>query len=144
MADYIHQVYYYETDKMGITHHSNYIRWMEEARSQMLENMGWPYDRLERLGLVSPVLAINCKYKESTTYPHRIGVDVRIKEYSGVRLTVEYNMYNMATGNTVFTGTSEHCFLNKSGKVARLKKEFPEFHRALQRVYEAEKAKGAE
>ena len=144
MTDYIHQVYYYETDKMGITHHSNYIRWMEEARSRMLENMGWPYDRLEKLGLVSPVLAINCQYKESTTYPHRIGVDVRIKEYSGVRLTVEYHMYNMATGHTVFTGTSEHCFLNKAGKVARLKKEFPEFHQALQSVCEAEKAKADE
>lgn len=30
MEKYIHKVNYYETDKMGITHHSNYIRWMEE------------------------------------------------------------------------------------------------------------------
>lgn len=30
--DYILAVQYYETNKMGITHHSNYIRWMEEAR----------------------------------------------------------------------------------------------------------------
>ena len=28
---YNHTVQYYETDKMGITHHSNYIRWMEKA-----------------------------------------------------------------------------------------------------------------
>ena len=32
MKDYIHKVHYYETDKMGVTHHSNYVRWMEEAR----------------------------------------------------------------------------------------------------------------
>ena len=29
---YIHRVHYYETDRMGVTHHSNYIRMMEEAR----------------------------------------------------------------------------------------------------------------
>lgn len=32
MEPYLHKVQYYETDKMGIVHHSNYIRWMEEAR----------------------------------------------------------------------------------------------------------------
>ena len=48
MEKYIHKVQYYETDKMGITHHSNYIRWMEEARINYLEQNGWPYDKLEK------------------------------------------------------------------------------------------------
>ena len=37
---YNHTVQYYETDKMGITHHSNYIRWMEEARVDFLKQIG--------------------------------------------------------------------------------------------------------
>ena len=41
MFTYTHVVQYYETDRMGITHHSNYIRWMEEARVAMLEDMGY-------------------------------------------------------------------------------------------------------
>ena len=32
MKPYRHLVQYYETDMMGIAHHANYIRWMEEAR----------------------------------------------------------------------------------------------------------------
>ncbi len=36
-----HQVQYYETDKMGVTHHSNYIRFMEEARVAFLKALGW-------------------------------------------------------------------------------------------------------
>ena len=40
MHTYIHNVNYYETDKMGITHHSNYIRWMEEARTDFLKSAG--------------------------------------------------------------------------------------------------------
>lgn len=44
MEPYLHKVQYYETDKMGIAHHSNYIRWMEEARVDFLEKIGWGFD----------------------------------------------------------------------------------------------------
>ena len=54
---YKHKVHYYETDKMGVTHHSNYIRWMEEARVAYLAEVGWDYARLESLGMISPVVA---------------------------------------------------------------------------------------
>ena len=45
--DYVRKVQYYETDRMGIVHHSNYIRWMEEARTDVLEQIGLPYDKIE-------------------------------------------------------------------------------------------------
>lgn len=47
MKAYKHSVQYYETDRMGITHHSNYVRWMEEARSFLLKDIGFPYDCIE-------------------------------------------------------------------------------------------------
>ena len=56
--DYVHTVQYYETDKMGITHHSNYIRWMEEARVDFLSQIGWEFAKLEAMGIVSPVLEL--------------------------------------------------------------------------------------
>lgn len=40
MSLYQHEVQYYETDRMGITHHSNYIRWMEEAHVAFLKDIG--------------------------------------------------------------------------------------------------------
>ena len=50
-----HEVQYYETDRMGITHHSNYVRWMEEARTFFLREIGWPYEKIEEEGSISPV-----------------------------------------------------------------------------------------
>ena len=41
MNNYIRKVQYHETDKMGIAHHSNYIKWMEEARIDFLEQIGY-------------------------------------------------------------------------------------------------------
>ena len=46
---------YYETDQMGIVHHSNYIRWFEEARLEMLRAMGLPYKKMEDNGILIPV-----------------------------------------------------------------------------------------
>lgn len=131
MTEYIHKVQYYETDAMGITHHANYIRWMEEARTKMLEEIGWSYDTLEKMGVVSPVTGIQCDYKESTTYPDRVAVHSWVRRYTGVRLVVEYEMRKCEGGALVFRGQSEHCFLDGEGKVVRLKRQMPEFHQAL-------------
>ena len=75
---YIHRVHYYETDRMGITHHSNYIRMMEEARVDFMEQLGWPYAKMEELGVMSPVTAVNLKYHAPTTFDDRIGIAVRV------------------------------------------------------------------
>ena len=74
MTNYKHKVHYYETDKMGIVHHSNYIRWMEEARVDFLDEIGWSYAQLESVGLVSPVLSLDVEYKHSTYYVFSISI----------------------------------------------------------------------
>ena len=58
MKIYQHTVHYYETDKMGIVHHSNYVRWMEEARVDFLAQIGWAFEKLEANGVISPVIAV--------------------------------------------------------------------------------------
>lgn len=62
MHTYIHKVKYYKTDKMGITHHSNYVRWMEEARMDLLHSIGYGMRRLEKEGIISPVVSVECRY----------------------------------------------------------------------------------
>ncbi|MBO5179482.1 MAG: acyl-CoA thioesterase [Clostridia bacterium] len=127
MKNYIHKVNYYETDKMGVTHHSNYIRWMEEARIEFLTQIGYPYDKLEDMGIVSPVIGIECDYKSSTTFSDEVEIEVKVKEFKGVRLVIEYTMINVKTKELVLNGVSKHCFVNKDGKPVILKKSFPEF-----------------
>ncbi len=124
---YIHKVQYYETDKMGITHHSNYIRWMEEARVAMLEEIDFGYDKLEAQGIISPVVGIECEYKESTRFAENIEIDVRITAYTGVRYTIEYEMRNAETKNLVARGKSKHCFINVNGRPIKITNVHPAF-----------------
>lgn len=134
MEGYIHKVNYYETDKMGITHHSNYIRWMEEARVDFLEKIGFGYDKLENDGIISPVIGINCEYKEHTTFNDEILIQVNVKEFKGIRLIIEYIMTNNKTHNIVLKGISQHCFVDKDNKPIRLKNNFPELDKKLKEM----------
>lgn len=129
--EHIHKVQYYETDKMGITHHSNYIRWMEEARTAFLNRFGCGYAAFEACGAVSPVLSISCRYLQTTTFEDEIKVRVQIKAYTGVRLSFLYEMEHSGTGTIVFTAESEHCFLGEQGRPVIVKKQFPQFHERL-------------
>ena len=126
MEKYIHKVNYYETDKMGITHHSNYIRWMEEARVDYLDQIGFGYKKLEEDGIISPVVGIECEYKESTTFDDVVEVEVLVEEFRGIKLVLKYNMYNAETKKLEKTGKSKHCFI-ANGKPVVLKKISPEF-----------------
>ena len=131
MELYKHTVNYYETDKMGITHHSNYIRWMEEARVDFLKKIGWGFDRLEELGMISPVTAVECKYKLSTKFAEEVFINVYVEEFRGVRLRLKYIMTN-ADGKVVCEATSEHCFLDTKGRPIRMERDYPELYRLLQ------------
>lgn len=124
---YLHRVQYYETDMMGITHHSNYVRWMEEARTDYLDKLGWPYARMEKEGLISPTINIECKYLKTTTYEENILIETSIYEFKGVKIKFKYVM-TKEDGTKVCEARSEHCFVNDKGMPIALKKVRPELY----------------
>lgn len=130
MNTYRHKIQYYETDKMGITHHSNYIRFMEEARVDFLSQIGWDYEKLEELGIISPVTAVDCRFKTPTAFADVIDIEVWVEEFKGARLKIGYLMKNQ-DGTVVCEARSEHCFVNAEGRPIRLQREFPEFAEVL-------------
>lgn len=139
MYTYRHRVQYYETDRMGVTHHSNYIRFMEEARTAWMEDFGWSYKKCEELGMIGPVLSAQCQYKKTTTYDDVIQIEVRMLSYNGVRMTVGYRM--TVEDTFIAVGQTEHCFLNMDGRPVRIKREYPEFDALLQAQLESDEEK---
>lgn len=132
MAKYIHKVQYYETDKMGLTHHSNYIRWMEEARVAWLEELGFGFDKLEGVGITSPILSVNCKYKNGSTFGDSIKIETKVKKYDSIKITISYVMTKVGSGEIVAMGETDLCFINiKTRKPIILKKELPEFDKLM-------------
>lgn len=137
MKPYEHKVNYYETDKMGITHHSNYVRWMEEARIDFLDKLGWSFIKLEEEGISSPVMSIECAYKKPTTFPDIVEIKVSIEKLSAVKLIFAYEF--STRGEVVFTGKSSHCFLDEKGSPVILEKRYPKFYADLKNFLSEEK-----
>lgn len=136
MNDYQHLVHYYETDKMGITHHSNYIRWMEEARMDFFKQLGYDYLEFEKQGIISPVVGLNnIKYKRPSTVGDIIDIHISVKSFNSIVLTIHYEMKK---GDTlIFEGDSDHCFLSKEGKMIILGKDhFPDLNDLLKNLIE--------
>lgn len=123
---YEHTAKYYETDQMGIIHHSNYIRWMEEARMDLMDQMGFTYKEMEELEIISPVLSVTCEYKSMVHFDDTVVIETKMTSYNGIKMTLEYIMTDKETGELRTVATSAHCFLNRSGKPISLKRIYPE------------------
>ena len=123
------KVQYYETDMMGVVHHANYLHWMEEVRIDFMDQMGFPYKRMEAEGVLSPVKSIQVNYLKPCTFGDEVDITVGVKEFNGVVITIKYDM--RVNGDPVFSGTSEHVFLDREGKFVRMRRVMPEFCRAV-------------
>lgn len=129
--EYIHQTQYYETDQMGIIHHSNYIRWMEEARLAYMDEMDFPYKRVEEAGIISPVLGVTCDYKSMTHFGDRVVIEVKLSSFRGVKYEISYVMRDEETKEVRAVGASRHCYLKKDGRPVNIKKELPELYEKM-------------
>lgn len=124
---YERTINYYETDKMGVVHHSNYIRFLEEARCYYLKKADMPFERFEEQGITIPVLEVKCKYKQHVTFADTIFIKVFVKEFNGVRLTIGYEVKDKKNSNDVIIAETKHCFTDKNLRPINLKKHCPEF-----------------
>ena len=130
MYTYLRKAQYHETDKMGIVHHANYIKWMEEARVDFLEQIGLLFQEIEAAGIASPMAGLSIDYRTPCTFGDTVEIEVAVEKYTGVQLSVSYTMKNAADGAVVASASSRHCFL-KAGRIVSLKRENPAFHEIL-------------
>lgn len=131
MVKYPRTPHYYETDQMRIVHHSNYIRWFEEARIFYLDAIGMSFAEQENKGIVCPVLTVEASYKKMVRFGDSVEILTRVNHYDGLRYGFSYEVRNTATGEICCTGTSTHCFLDADGRILRVKRQYPEMHGIL-------------
>jgi acyl-CoA thioester hydrolase len=130
---YKHKTQYYETDQMGIIHHSNYIRWFEEARSDVLDQLGFGYDKMEKAGIIIPVLSASAEYKSMVHFGDTVVIIPKFEKFNGIRFNVSYKIYDEKTRELKTVGETKHCFLNKDDKIVNLKKGYIEIYDIFQK-----------
>ena len=125
------KVNYYETDAMGIVHHSNHIRWFEEARVMWMDEGGISYDEVEKSGVRMPVIGVSCDYKVPAKFGDTICVKVYAKEITCVKCIIGYIVTNKETKELISAGETRHCFVNSEFKPVNIKKYSPELNAKL-------------
>ena len=136
---YERDIHYYETDKMAIVHHSNYARILEECRIDMMRYYGLPYDELEALGYMIPVLELSGRFVESIRFGETIKVVPEIYKVSAFKFYIRYTIYDAEMKTVKHTAESTHCFLNQDFRPVSLKKEAPELFARLMRMAQPER-----
>ena len=135
MYEYTRAVFYYETDKMGVVHHSNYVRWLEEARTCFFDDEDLAYAQTESFGVMSPVTEVNLKYKYPAQFGDTFTVRLTMTGYTGVRFSVAYSIVNQ-DGVILLEGDSKHAFINAELKPVSLKRMIPHRHELMIKLLE--------
>ena len=134
---YLHKVQFYETDGMSIVHHGNHILWMEEARSDFLDQLGWGYEKAVEAGIDFAVYSVSCAYKSMTRYGETVAITVKVNKLQLTKLELGYRMVDSVTGQLRAEGTSVHFFYDRAnGRPVSLKKALPEVYTLLEAFVE--------
>lgn len=123
-----HRVGYAETDAMGIVHHSNYLRWFEMGRVEMMREVGYPYAELEKMGVWIPVISAECQYKVPAVFDDIVVIRTWMEKIKGVSIFMKYEVVKKETGEVCVTGTTGHAVTDPDMKPLRLKRQFPKMY----------------
>lgn len=136
MIIYRRKINYYETDQMGIVHHSNYIKFFEEARLDLMDKEGLNYASMEEMGIIIPVLSVECHYLLPLYYNDIISVHTYLTKFDGIKMDFVYEIYKDGFPNLYTSGHTSHCFLDKNMKPFRMKKLYPDLYKKLKKLVE--------
>ncbi|HKK02051.1 MAG TPA: thioesterase family protein [Desulfuromonadales bacterium] len=118
-------VRYAETDAQGVVHHSNYLVWFEEGRSDFLRQHGLNYTDFEKSGYFVVVAEAEVRYRAPAFYEDRITVETSLAQARGKLLEFRYRAQN-AEGTLIAEGRTVHIVINAERKPVPLPDEILE------------------
>ena len=128
---YKRRINYYETDKMQVVHHSNYIRFLEECRMDFMRQIHMDYEMMESKGIMIPVLSVSCKYISPARFGELIYIVPRVESFRGVKFSMSYKIYSEDFSILHNEAYSEHCFVDFEFHPLRIKRDYPDIYEKM-------------
>jgi len=128
------QLYYADTDMMGVVYHANYLKFFELGRGGLLEDLGYSYVEMEKDGYFAPVYDIQATYKKPLRYGDKAFVKTWVESNDGLKTTYGYTVEN-GDGELCVQGTSTHIIVSKETfKPKSFKKVFPDWFQKYEEI----------
>ncbi len=102
-----------EVDSLGIVWHGHYLQYFEAGREGFGAKYGLGYLDFYRAGYVTPIVSVQCDYKQSLRYGDRLLVETRYVPTEAAKIKFRYSLLNAETGAVVAVGSSVQVFLEK-------------------------------
>lgn len=136
------KVRFYETDMMGIVHHSNQIRWFEVGRCEYFKRAGVDLFDLLDHGIAFPIKHVSCEYISPINYGDVIDIETTLTKLTKAQMVFSYRIVSHDDHRLMCEGTTQNVFTHKEqGTVARLDDEH---YRRLKAMYDDEKKAGGD
>jgi acyl-CoA thioester hydrolase len=113
------RVRYGDTDQMGFAYYANFLRWFEIGRAEMMRFLGTTYRDIEAQGTWLPVLEARCRYLRPARYDDLVVIETGVTAVGRASVSFGYRIVREADGELLAYGSTEHCFLDPSGKPMR-------------------------
>lgn len=114
------RVIYADTDAMGIVYHTNYIRWFELGRNELLRQLGITYMELEKLGLNLPLTKVFCHYLAPAKYDHLVTIETKFDYIKRASIKFNSKIWDENQQKLLVEGYTIHACTSNEGKIRRI------------------------
>ena len=111
------RVPYADVDQMGCVYHSNYLKYFEQGRTELLRKNGWAYRELEKAGTYFVVTKANCNYHSPAHYDELLTLTTTVRRVTLARIDHHYELRRKEDGQLLSTGATSLACVNSNGQV---------------------------
>src|SRR3989344_4223814 len=107
------RVFYADTDHGGVVYYSNYLKWFEIGRTELLRDYGFDYANFEEQGLIAPFVEVHCTYKHPAQYNDKILIKTKIEKVGNSSIKFYYEIMKQNDKKLLAEGYTVNVFVNK-------------------------------
>ena len=119
----LHRVKFFDTDVMGVAHHSNYIRWFETGRVEFLRAIGIDLNEMMNDGILFPIVEVSAKFHAPARFDEELEIETTAEALTKAKMKFNYSIRRCGDEKILAEGTSMNVFTN-DGKICRLPEKY--------------------
>lgn len=118
-----HRVKFFDTDTMGVVHHSNYIRWFETGRVEFLRTLGIDLNEMMNDGILFPIVEVGAKFHSPARFDDELEIETTAEALTKAKMKFNYAIRRCGEEKILVEGTSTNVF-TCNGKICRLPEKY--------------------
>jgi acyl-CoA thioester hydrolase len=100
------RVPFFDVDSINVVWHGHYVKYLEQARCELLDALGYNYDAMRASGYVWPVIDLHLRYAQPAQFGQRLVVRAELVEWEH-RLKINYLIQDADSGQRLTRASSE-------------------------------------